>query len=206
MRGVVILAAALGAVTGAFGAMSQSRSDPATQAELVERIRSDAAPGTIVRAHGDGSVSFLGGYLGGATPEAQAEHERMNEAADAGPNTIRCAGGGVSLACNAVPDPEVIPALRRGESAMYGRTVYGFITPAGIGRPLFESGELVCGRPADNGAMACSRVDDVKPTIRPSETVFVTYKSYEGVSFRAGGGVIGPMIGAPTIPLTFLSD
>jgi len=214
---VIFLAAVAGAAAAAAGLLGivqpfasagagtgQSEGQTGDAGARLDQIRSEVAPGSIVKTHEDGSISVLGGGFEGLGPEAQAASQRMNELAEAGPNTIRCSEEAGPVICTPVPDREVIPALKSGKSNLYGRTVYGHITAASLGHPLFENGELVCGDLADDGSMACTSVDDVKPKIRAGESEFVTYKPYN-VTFDGGGNPVG-RIGEATIPLSLASQ
>lgn len=172
---------------------SGSGGPPAPISDLLDEL----APGAVVDKQPDGSISVFGK----ATPAVHAEVLRARALAEAGPNTIRCDGGGARLQCTAVADDEVTPALKAGEKRMYGRTVYRSITSEATerGAPMFESGELVCSEARNDGILTCSRVDRVQPVIQFGETLVVTYKPYN-VTFDEQGVAIN-RLGTPTVPL-----
>ncbi|MDQ3866920.1 MAG: hypothetical protein M3304_08850 [Actinomycetota bacterium] len=116
------------------------------------------------------------------TGQEAATALRMNELAEAGPNTIACTDNGAR--CVPVPDAETLNGLSAGET-LYGRSVYA-IAERSIDEkePLFSADELVCD---DSGVpLTCSRAGDEPPTIAPGETFFVTYKPYRA-EFTADG-------------------
>lgn len=206
-KATVFISAVIGAMAVSAGVLAvfsplgdaeaTSSSDGAPPAEIGDLL-DEMAPGAVVRKQADGSISISGM----ATPSVQAEIQRARELANASPTSIRCNGTGATLACAPVSDPEVTAALKAGEEALYGRTIYRSITNDVTDRaaPMFEPGELVCSEPQSNGTMSCSRVDRVQPVIGFGETLFVTYKPYN-VTFDEQGGPTLHLTGSPAVPL-----
>lgn len=193
----IAVSAGLAALVSPFGsaeAQSTAGPTPPPIGDLLDEL----APGAVVDNNADGSISVFGK----ATPRVQAEIMRARELAAAGPNTIRCDGDGATLQCTAVPDAQVIPALKAGETGLYGRTVYRAITKEAIqrGAAMFESRELVCLDAESDGILTCSSVGHVPPVIRSGQTLFVTYRPWN-VSFD-DQGVPFVRLGTPTVRLT----
>jgi hypothetical protein len=190
-------ALAAGGVLVLGGAPTSARADLDTSADEaaahIDELLAEVGPGAVVRKQEDGSISVHGR----ATPIEENEIRESARLADAGPNSIRCAGTGAMLTCTPVPDADVVQALKSGDT-LYGRTVYRGIRDATIDdAPLFESGELVCGD-AKRGTIICSRVDHVPPVIAVGESFFVTYKPYH-VTFE--NGTMRERAGRPIVPL-----
>lgn len=200
-RTIVFAAAALGALAASAGVLTltsplgtaEATGSSAPRAPDVGALLDEMAPGAVVDKQADGSISIRGV----ATPAVQAEVRRARNLALAGPNTVRCSDGSVNLVCTAVPDAEVLAALRSGEQ-LHGRTVYRSV-PSRASSPMFESGELVCGSVRGDGTMACSRVDAVQPVLPAGETLFVTYRPHHVTFDQQGAPVM--RLGTPTVPL-----
>jgi hypothetical protein len=201
---IVFLAALMGAVAVAGGLVAafepfesaSAGSVEASEADGLQAILNDSAPGAVVESAEEGS-SQISGRL---DAEEAAETDRAAALADAGPNSVRCDGVGSPVTCTQVPDSEAIAAVKDGVQ-LYGRTVYWGISRDMIDRqePLFASNELVCEDAGSDGTMTCSRVDEVQPTIQVGETLFVTYKPYKVTVDEEG--VHGGRIETPTIAL-----
>lgn len=160
-----------------------------------------------------GALAFQGG--GGTTsdepmitssvfgPEPANLDAQMDSAVKDGPYSITCSPGiDAGLSCTSMPDEEVIPALKRGET-VYGRTVIGF--PGGAkavedtSEPTFEATDLVCSAGALD-ALECLPVTEAKPIITAGTDTFAFYRQHH-VSFTADGRAIGQ----PTTPTISLS-
>ena len=204
-RAVVFASAVLGALLVSAGVVAFVSPFSAAEAKRggtaagppIGALLDELAPGAVVDKQPDGSISVLGTL----TPAVRAEVQRARALAEAGPNTIRCDGVGASLECVAVPDDQVMPALKAGEKGLYGRTVYRSITDEATGRgaPMFESGELVCHDARNRATLTCTRADRVQPVIGRGETLFVTYRPWN-VNFDSQGVPV-VRLGNPTVPL-----
>ena len=137
----VFIAALVGAALAAGGALTglepfesaQAVSPPAgslehEQEDALREILRESEPGARVTMKEGGGFSVVGKL----NAEAAAEATRAEDLAEAGPYTLRCDGGAEALRCAPVPDAEVVPALRRGDQALYGRTVHFGIPWAAI--------------------------------------------------------------------------
>lgn len=206
----VFIAALVGAALAAGGALTglepfksaQAVSPPAgslehEQEDALREILRESEPGARVTMKEGGGFSVVGKL----NAEAAAEATRAEDLAEAGPYTLRCDGGAEALRCAPVPDAEVVPALRRGDQALYGRTVHFGIPWAAIENriPLLASDDLVCEGPASDGTMLCARAEDAKPTMPAGETTFVSYVPLR-VTF-VGERMIGQELGRLTVPL-----
>lgn len=138
---------------------------------------------------GDGTFS---GHLDvSTTPDPLAR--AAGELHDAGPGFVRCALE--TKGC--VPaEPTAVRSLVEEGQRVYARTIYQGITDDVIDRgvPLFTQDELVCANAS--AVTGCERAGDVTPTIRRSESLYVTYLPLETrvvggktIWFRAAGEI-----------------
>lgn len=199
---IVAILGALIVSAGAVSILSPSgdagaASSVGASAEL-NALLDQMAPGAIVSKQADGSISVAGALRSAV----RAEVQRARELAAAYPTTVRCNGVDAALSCAAVSDADAAAALRAGDTALYGRTIYRSVTQQVTDRaaPMLTAGELVCGKHDGGATMSCSRVDRVQPVIAAGETLFVTYTPYE-VTFDAQGAAVRHLTGAPTVPL-----
>jgi hypothetical protein len=180
-----------------FGNAGPSQKPNPPSKALADSLLKDMAPGATVTTQPDGSVAVTGQ----ASAAVLAELRQASKLAALYPVSVRCTGA-ATAACAAVPDAELVPALRAGE-LVYARVIW-----RGVGRdvtdhatPLLTSDELQCGAPNGNGTLACSHVDRVKPVIAAAQTVMVTYRPYH-VTFDANGSPTLHVTGTPSIALT----
>jgi hypothetical protein len=128
----------------------------------------------------------------------------MARAEARGPYSLSCnSAHDESLACSAVADKDVIPALKRGET-IYGRTVIGFPGGAKAGEnegPTFEASDLICAAAA-GALMTCRSVTAFTPTAHAGQRTLSFYKRHN-VTFNDRGRTVGHLL-APTIPLQVL--
>jgi hypothetical protein len=181
-----------------FGNAGPSTKPNPPSKALADSLLQEMAPGATVTSQPDGSVAVTG-QLSAAV---QAELRQASKLAAIYPASVRCTGSAVTAACAAVPDAELMPALRAGE------LVYARALRRGVGRdvtdhatPLLTRDELQCSAPNANGVLACSHVDHVKPVIAANQTVMVTYLPYH-VTFDASGSPTLHVPGAPSIAVT----
>jgi hypothetical protein len=181
-----------------FGSAGPSQKPNPPSEALADSLLKEMAPGATVTTQPDGSVAVTGQ----ASAAVLAELRQAGKLAALYPASVRCTGSGAIAACAAVPDAELMPALRAGE------LVYARVIRRGVGHdvtdhatPLLTSDELQCGAPNTNGALACSHVDRVKPVIAANQTVIVTYQPYR-VTFDSNGSATLHVTGTPSIALT----
>ena len=164
--------------------------------DVLDRLLSDSEPGAVVRKLEEGNFSVAGKM----TAEAAAEVERAEALANTFPASLRCSGDAMRLNCTAVPDSDVIPALRRGEP-IYARRLYGGIRREIIENqvPYFTADEFVCDGQITGGTMRCTSVAVRRPEIAPSQTSFVTYKLFDVTFDREGNPVGHEVFEQPTV-------
>jgi hypothetical protein len=181
-----------------FGSAGPSAKPTPPSKALADSLLKEMAPGAVVATQPDGSVSVTGQV----SAAVQAELRQASKLAAIYPASVRCTGSAVTAACAAVPDAELMPALRAGE------LVYARALRRGVGRdvtdhatPLLTRDELQCSAPNANGVLACSHVDHMKPVIAANQTVMVTYQPYH-VTFDASGTATLHVPGSPSIAVT----
>jgi hypothetical protein len=181
------LAVSAGVMTGLhpFESASADSAAPsgATDARIAQALN-DFAPGAVVKLTEDGGFSVTGRR----TDAERIAIEAMNAAEKAGPQSIRCTGGGAPLTCIPIPDSSVVAALKRGET-IYGRAVKGKISADfDTTAPMFSADELICGG-GSGATLSCTPVSVARPTLPAGETTFVTYRPFR-VRFE-GDRIIG---------------
>jgi hypothetical protein len=191
---LVTAALALSATAFArFGSAGPSSKPTPPPKEVVDSLLNEMAPGAKVTTQPDGSVAVTGQV----SVAVQAELQQATKLAAIYPASVRCTGSAVTASCAAVPDAELLPALRAGE------LVYARALRRGVGRdvtdhatPLLTRDELQCSAPNANGVLACSHVDHMKPVIAANQTVMVTYQPYH-VTIDASGRPTSARTGKP---------